>query len=455
VGFLGAKRLARIEVKTTGALGYQKDRRGLRGRFSVGRNPFGPSLIVLGSAPTLSTKSNTVLLGIRRVEAMAKAKEEAPAWAKGYSIEALKEHAALFKDAHKAHVYGAFGLIKERDLAEAMSRGEYSAQMFKQQYEAAAIWHELKSGSTQYDFTGRAIKLPRGAIYVKAFACCVQGAGEKLLARLTQNSLRSSYVEVFAEDKRAVAVVKNLGMRIAFTKVMAGSEIKMVYCRHVSPPPFLPAAEYETLRICRQKFLSVVEQRAIADEVAGFGRTLWQQHYSSYNKRESWTAFALRGYVKEDPGFIIKPAEMSKAWKDEHPALLKQRCVDVSVRSAFPATNHALRRIPAEFERVRFMRLAPKDGELSRHADITDRWAGTRDGYIMRLHIPIVTNPAVRFSAWNVLGDRIDLNFPPRSLCYLDVRKPHTVVNAGETERIHLVVDAIANPNLRRWFGMD
>ena len=96
------------------------------------------------------------------------------------------------------------------------------------------------------------------------------------------------------------------------------------------------------------------------------------------------------------------------------------------------------------------MRLRAKGGELARHADITDREAGTADGMISRFHIPIVTSPAVRFSGWTVRGERIDAAWPEGALCCLDQRKPHTVTNSDpELARVHLVIDAISNATIR------
>jgi hypothetical protein len=39
---------------------------------------------------------------------------------------------------------------------------------------------------------------------------------------------------------------------------------------------------------------------------------------------------------------------------------------------------------------------------------------------------------------------------PERALCYLDTRKPHAVINPGAADRIHLVIDTYAGPELRR-----
>src|SRR5204863_8036626 len=104
---------------------------------------------------------------------------------------------------------------------------------------------------------------------------------------------------------------------------------------------------------------------------------------------------------------------------------------------------------PAGFERVRFMQLRPT-GALSRHADITDRDAGTADGKIARLHLPITTSPACVFHAWTARGDLLERHLEADRLHYLDTRKPHAVENADPMVwRKHLVIDAVADARLR------
>jgi hypothetical protein len=96
------------------------------------------------------------------------------------------------------------------------------------------------------------------------------------------------------------------------------------------------------------------------------------------------------------------------------------------------------------------MRLRAKDGELSRHADITDREAGTANGFVSRLHVPIRTSPAVTFYGWGARGNKLERNLPQGALCYLDQRKPHAVRNTDPTvDRVHLVIDCFANERVR------
>jgi hypothetical protein len=55
------------------------------------------------------------------------------------------------------------------------------------------------------------------------------------------------------------------------------------------------------------------------------------------------------------------------------------------------AINEILKQIPAEFERVRIMRL--KAGtKIEKHTDKVDKSIGFDDGQIVRIHVPIKTD---------------------------------------------------------------
>jgi aspartyl/asparaginyl beta-hydroxylase (cupin superfamily) len=95
------------------------------------------------------------------------------------------------------------------------------------------------------------------------------------------------------------------------------------------------------------------------------------------------------------------------------------------------------------------MRLAPGGGELTRHSDIVDPDVGTASGKFMRLHLPLITNPEVIFQQWLLDGTRVAMHMPLGQWSYIDTRKPHTARNGGDTDRIHLVVDAAATDSLR------
>lgn len=376
------------------------------------------------------------------------AQEAAPAeWQKGFPLDQLKALARPFKERHKPLVFGAFGLTKERDVAEALAKKR--ALWTGKPPEATLLFSKLKAESHQEDFAQRKFALPAGAVYCKAFAALSEAAGIKVLDALAQRANPGPvFVEVFEEDELAKLAALALGFRYATTKVSAGSEVKGIYClRAESPLPPFPLEELATLEVLDERFLDDFDLEAVRGELAAYGDR-FAQHYSDYNKRKSWTSFALRGF-SDDPSFIIKPAEMSRAWKEEHATMLAERPRWTPAAEHFAKTRGVLDRLGLEFDRVRFMRLRAKDGELGRHADITDREAGLANGFLARLHIPIVTSADVRYLAWNARGHRMEKNFPEGALCYLDQRKPHSVKNQGAVDRTHLVVDCHANAKLR------
>ena len=170
-------------------------------------------------------------------------------------------------------------------------------------------------------------------------------------------------------------------------------------------------------------------------------------HYSNYNKGNSWSAISLRGYTPEW-SFITKPAEMSKKWKEENKDV-EFKLQDTELRKMFPEVEDVLKLLPGKPHRIRFMNLAPGGGELQRHTDQVDPDAGVNDTKLMRFHFPIVTNDECLFSQWDYKAERVSCHMKVGECWYLDVRKPHQAINDGEDMRTHLVIDIEANDDVR------
>lgn len=369
---------------------------------------------------------------------------EAASWQRGRSLNLLRRRTALFREQAEKYVFGAFGATKERDVALALDEGRYLANS-----SAALIFRVQARESHHLDF--RQMRVPMSGVIVSAFACKSSGAGEGLLRDFRRSLLHEDlpcFVEAFEEDRPCIEALLRCGFHWVATKIMAGSEIKGIYSNVFGEIP-LDFAERATLRVCREGFLSMGERTRIFS-LLGKSGSAWTQHYSSYNKRRSWDSFALIGY-SDDPGFIIKPSEMSREWKRKHPEALAYSLRETKAAEPFRWLLDLLReRIACEgFARVRFMRLRA-DGELTRHADITDREAGVENGKVARFHVPIISNARVRFRAWDHRGRMIEKALPVGSLSYLDQRKPHAVVNRSALDRVHLVVDVICNSGTRK-----
>jgi hypothetical protein len=119
---------------------------------------------------------------------------------------------------------------------------------------------------------------------------------------------------------------------------------------------------------------------------------------------------------------------------------------------AFGATE-ALRRcdyvseviesFPGQKNRVRFLKLRA-GGHIFLHSDPLH----TIDTGIVRIHVPVRTNPLVDFV---VDGRQIEMR--PGEAWYVDVRFKHSVNNSGQEDRVHLVIDVVPNPSLGALFA--
>lgn len=376
-------------------------------------------------------------------------------WQQGHPLAKLKALAAPFKAHFKPYVYGAFGIPNEQAVADALTRGRLQ---YAGRGAAALLGGRLKNPGRHTDFAGNTVVIPAGAFYVEALAW---QPGEEPAARGLLDAVFAAgdypvWFELHEEDAASKQMAADLGFAWQVTKISAGSTITGLYAARSAPArgfTATPAAsaydpsELPGLAVLQRGWLSPDTRADILAELAGLTKW-WADHYSSYNKGHAWSALALRGYDSADPAFIIKPAEMSKKWKAENPTRLKAAAGWTAAAAKAPKTLAAIESLGRP-DRIRFMRLQPGGGELTRHADITDREAGVADGKVTRLHIPLQTNRDCKFQSWDARGVCRVFAMPPRSLCYLDQRKPHACCNGGTQERIHLVVDVYGSENIR------
>ena len=85
------------------------------------------------------------------------------------------------------------------------------------------------------------------------------------------------------------------------------------------------------------------------------------------------------------------------------------------------------------------MRLTP-GSVIKEHADLD---LSVEDG-TARIHIPVTTNEHVEFYL-----NRSRVVMPVGTVWYLRLSDPHSVHNKGDTDRVHLVIDASVNDWIR------
>jgi hypothetical protein len=371
---------------------------------------------------------------------------ELPAWAKGYPLELLKALADVFREHDKGHTFGAFTVVKENTVADWLAAGSLHALEVEGQPVAIVVGQASKATSSVEDFSGARIgEVARGDLVVKRIAARAGYHGLLPgMIRSLQRPEHGTWVEVWMEKPEDLAVVGDLGLVWAGSKVRASSEIVGVWGQVQEQRGAVIAASAEGAALARLLLDELeVEGLAQAAEALQFA-----DHYSGYNKGHTWSAVALRSYGGQSD-FIIKPSEMSRKWKTENKEKLEWALEDTRLRESLGKWAEPLiAAIPGIKHRIRLMKLRKGQGELTRHADITDPDAGVGPGQLLRIHIPLVTNEQVVFEQWLLDGSKVRAHMPAGSAWYLDTRKPHTAVNFGETDRVHLVMDVESCPEL-------
>jgi DNA modification methylase len=375
-----------------------------------------------------------------RAQVAERPAEPAPAWAKGLPMTRLRETARLWQ-AHDGNLpMGAFMGVKENQVADWASGGKLRAWGRDGVLAAAAVVTEA-TGQGVTDFRGETIaRPPRGATVVQRFAGDPAILAAELGPRLADRSL---WLWAWMENPADRWLATHLGLYWQGTKIRASSELIGLFG---PDDPGLGAACPGIDIHGLVRFDLDYDPLPLLEEVAA-AEPGWADHYAVYNKRGTWQAVALRGYGG-DPGFIIKPAEMSRKWKAEHPKEMGWKLKDSPLYDTLPGIRALVSRLPGKKHRVRLMRLAPGNGELTRHSDITDPDAGTKPGQLLRIHLPLVTNPLVVFRSWTPDGARQTAHMAAGETWYLDTRKPHTARNDGAAERIHVVADVESTPAL-------
>jgi hypothetical protein len=151
---------------------------------------------------------------------------------------------------------------------------------------------------------------------------------------------------------------------------------------------------------------------ALAREVAALGEGAWRPHPQGFAGNSMLPLVAVGG----DPANEAFAGAMAPT-----PALAQ--C---------PGLLRVLHAIGATVGRTRLMRLAGQ-AEVKRHVDQGYYWAER-----VRVHVPIVTQPTVRFEC----GDAT-VNMAAGECWIFDTWRQHRVINDASASRIHLVCDTV------------
>lgn len=152
----------------------------------------------------------------------------------------------------------------------------------------------------------------------------------------------------------------------------------------------------------------------------------WEMHFNQGYYEGDWSGLPLRAHSGAT-NLLPGAREAADAFADTP---LLERC---------PAFQAVLACFECPLKSVRLLRL--KAGSIIREHNDPD--LGYAAGEV-RIHVPVRTNPQLEFY---VNHERIVLE--EGECWYLALEKPHRVQNLGQTDRIHLVIDCLANEWLR------
>jgi hypothetical protein len=164
------------------------------------------------------------------------------------------------------------------------------------------------------------------------------------------------------------------------------------------------------------------DEKQLQREVGALLAQEWKAHFNHTNYAGDWSVIPLRS----------EGGNAGNIFSDPH---AKQAFASTPLMQACPYIRQIMEEMVFEKQTVRLMRLGA-GGQIKAHKDLALDYA---EGYF-RLHIPILTNPEVIF----YLNDQ-PVHMQEGECWYLNFNEKHSVINSGNTDRIHLVIDGQVN----------
>jgi hypothetical protein len=184
------------------------------------------------------------------------------------------------------------------------------------------------------------------------------------------------------------------------------------------------------------------------DDIASCDRIQLPMHFDADRMREDVAALNLRDFVYYDVMPLTAPAHLLDPTVAPPPAAnyadgswAQWRGTSALDSSAYLSEVVDSFRQHTSVTLVRLLRLAP-DSIVEEHTDPT---LGLQiEESLIRLTIPIVTNETVTFYL-----NKIPVPMLGGECWYLRLTDPHSIVNAGQNERINMTIDVIPNEWVR------
>lgn len=360
-------------------------------------------------------------------------------WQHGIDIEILKSHEKRYEK-YNAYSLSPFAQVKKNNIAQWMNDREFLTDSNGRSYTKKTAKVNTSINMHGDTFIARVYK---GDIIIKNVS--------DFPLDIYFSPTKNYWLHVWAEDTYANEWALASGFVYIGGKITTFGEIYSIYLKASNEESIFGIDDPRIVKVDPVEYIDVKKlgDFKLPKEVFEQIKTIdsYQNHYSNYNKKKSWSALALRGY-SNDPLMIEKPIEMNDRWHENHEGQTFE-LQNTPLMDHFPELRDTIASYrDVKFHRIRLMKLTPGGGELTRHTDQVDPESYNTIGGLIRLHLPIVTNPNVDFTVWSVRGEEKIVNMKVGEIWMLDTRKPHRVINNGTIDRIHLVIDVQVNKTI-------
>lgn len=166
------------------------------------------------------------------------------------------------------------------------------------------------------------------------------------------------------------------------------------------------------------------DPKLLVRDLQSLSTVAWVKHFVPQNYEGDWSVIPLRGKAgATHPIMMIYSDPTCREF------------ADTPMLAVCPYYREVLAAFKAPLQAVRLMRLTA-GSVIKEHADYDLSF----EQGMVRLHIPVLTNPDVEFY---LNRERVVLE--AGSCWYLRLADPHSVTNNGDTDRVHMVIDAVVN----------
>jgi hypothetical protein len=287
------------------------------------------------------------------------------AWQQGIPLDRLRNIRGLF-NRYKPYAFGRFGMPNEAEIAQMLTDDE-AYELFGDDGTTVVAFMSgktAKRNSIKQCFGDVELYVSKDDFQIKHLTFNSLISDSTLSEWLQQIKASTIWIETHAEDTEKLQQLERVGFKRLGSKVSASSELKSILIKTdnhmVRTNHPMSLSDKATLEKLTPTFVDAEMLQELRSDLENYVAKPtnhgWADHYSSYNLRKSWSAISLKGFTN-DPEFIIKPAEMSKKWKEDNAALMHNEVRPTEAWDSFPSVHRILQLLGCETQRVRLMRV--------------------------------------------------------------------------------------------------